>query len=42
MTCDEARTSKAMNIGALAVTGVAAMALGVSVAEAIRRVVFGS
>ncbi|MBP1873560.1 hypothetical protein J2Z19_003275 [Ensifer adhaerens] len=31
---------KLMVIGALSVTGIAAMALGVSFAEAIRRIVF--
>lgn len=31
---------KLLGIGALGVTGIAAMALGVSFAEAIRRVVF--
>lgn len=33
---------KLMGIGALGVTGIAAMALGVSFAEAIRRIVFVS
>ncbi|WP_084815410.1 DUF1515 family protein [Ensifer sp. 1H6] len=31
-----------MGIGALGVTGIAAMALGVSLAEAIRRIVFAA
>lgn len=37
---DDVRRWKLMGIGALGVTGIAAMALGVSFAEAIRRVVF--
>lgn len=36
---DDVRRWKLMGIGALGVTGIAAMALGVSFAEAIRRVV---
>lgn len=37
---DDVRRWKLMGIGALGVTGIAAMALGVSFAEAIRRIVF--
>lgn len=37
---DDVKRWKLMGIGALGVTGIAAMALGVSFAEAIRRVVF--
>lgn len=37
---DDVRRWKLMGIGALGVTGIAAMALGVSFAEAIRRVAF--
>lgn len=37
---DDVRRWKLMGIGALGVTGIAAMALGVGFAEAIRRVVF--
>ncbi|HEV7306429.1 MAG TPA: DUF1515 family protein [Ensifer sp.] len=37
---DDVRRWKLMGIGALGVTGIAAMALGVSFAEAIRRLVF--
>lgn len=36
---DDVRRWKLMGIGALGVTGIAAMALGVSFAEAIRRIV---
>lgn len=35
---DDVRRWKLMGIGALGVTGIAAMALGVSFAEAIRRI----
>lgn len=37
---DDVKRWKLMGIGALGVTGIAAMALGVSFAEAIRRIVF--
>jgi hypothetical protein len=37
---DDVRRWKLMGIGALGVTGIAAMALGVGFAEAIRRIVF--
>lgn len=37
---DDVKRWKLMGIGALGVTGIAAMALGVSFAEAIRRLVF--
>lgn len=37
---DDVKRWKLMGIGALGVTGIAAMALGVSFAEAIRRVAF--
>ncbi|WP_429807320.1 DUF1515 family protein [Ensifer sp. B1-9] len=37
---DDVRRWKLMGIGALGVTGIAAMVLGVSFAEAIRRIVF--
>ena len=37
---DDVRRWKLMGIGALGVTGIAAMALGVSFAEVIRRIVF--
>ncbi len=37
---DDVRRWKLMGIGALGVTGIAAMALGVSFAEALRRVAF--
>lgn len=37
---DDVRRWKLMGVGALGVTGIAAMALGVSFAEAIRRLVF--
>nr|WP_272939271.1 DUF1515 family protein [Ensifer adhaerens] len=36
---DEVKRGKLMGIGALGVTGISAMALGVSFAEAIRRIV---
>lgn len=37
---DDVKRWKLMGIGALGVTGIAAMALGVSFAEAIRRILF--
>ena len=37
---DDVKRWKLMGIGALGVTGIAAMALGMSFAEAIRRIVF--
>ncbi|MFK0273626.1 DUF1515 family protein [Ensifer sp. NPDC090286] len=37
---DDVRRWKLMGIGALGVTGIAAMALGVSFAEGVRRIVF--
>ncbi|WP_455918882.1 DUF1515 family protein [Ensifer canadensis] len=37
---DDVKRWKLMGIGALGVTGIAAMALGVSFAEAIRRIIF--
>ncbi|WP_371258834.1 DUF1515 family protein [Ensifer sp. ZNC0028] len=37
---DDVKRWKLMGIGALGVTGIAAMALGVSFAEAIRRIAF--